>query len=141
MLAIFPPDRDAIESEVMAKILIIEADSNLSMAIVTILEMAGYDIVTAADGSVGVQAAREQKPDLILCDTLVPYQDGYSVLSTLRNEAATATTPVILLAAHLAQGDTERGKRLGASGFLLKPFTVNELLRIVEYTLRPSPVL
>jgi signal transduction histidine kinase len=92
----------------------------------------GYDAVGAENGIVGVQRAREVKPDLIICDIMMPIMDGFGVLEELRKDAALGTIPFIFLTARTDRVDYRQGMELGADDYLTKPFTASELLATVQ---------
>jgi two-component system alkaline phosphatase synthesis response regulator PhoP len=116
----------------MLNILVVETDKNLCAAIVTILELAGHLAVCANDGSTAIELAQEMRPSLILCDSMLPHQDGYAVLRSVRQTEPLGTIPIVLMTVYLSPEDLARGTTLGASGYLIKPFTDAELLRKVE---------
>jgi CheY-like chemotaxis protein len=83
----------------MKRILVIEDQPQMRRNLLTILEMEGYETAAAENGRVGLQLARSEKPDLILCDVMMPEMDGYAVLQTLHADPAFVTTPFIFLTA------------------------------------------
>src|SRR5689334_4940911 len=93
----------------MKKILIIEDQPVIRENIGTILEMEGYATISAADGAAGLELARSEKPDLVLCDILMPKLDGYGVLRELRGAAATAVMPFVFLTAKAEKLDLREG--------------------------------
>jgi len=97
-----------------------------------VLLMEGYDVLDAENGRKGIEQARRGRPDLILCDVLMPNMDGYAVLETLRAEKATAQTPFIFLTATGERGDVRFGMNLGADDYLVKPISLKELLGAVR---------
>ena len=121
----------------MTKISVLEADGNLRAAIAAILELAGYTVSTAADGSAGITMMLAELPALVLCDANLPFVDGYGVLQWLRNQSP-PMPPLIFLTAHLSQADLQRGIELGANGYLMTPFKEEELLDAVRNALNPS---
>src|SRR5688572_18958649 len=115
----------------MKRILVIEDAHSLRRDILEMLTFEGYEVAGAEDGLVGVQRARELLPDLIICDIMMPQMDGYGVLETLREEAATASIPFVFLTARTDRVDIRQGMELGADDYLTKPFTAAELLKTV----------
>ncbi len=109
-------------------ILVIEDEIDVGLNIKEILESGGFDAIVAADGKIGIQMAKEQLPDLIVCDIMMPDIDGYGVLTALRQDAATATIPFIFLTAKTTRDDVRQGMNLGADDYLTKPFRRKELL-------------
>jgi DNA-binding NarL/FixJ family response regulator len=114
------------------KILIIEDDVRTRENLATILRMEGYEPVTAPDGRRGIEAARRERPDLILCDVMMPVMDGHEVLSSLRGENPPINTPFIFLTARSDRSDIRTGMNLGADDYLTKPASARELLDAVR---------
>ncbi len=112
----------------MKKILVIEDHALMRRNVVTILEMEGYLALAAANGRDGLDLARSEKPDLILCDIMMPQMDGYEVLRALRADASTAAVPFIFLTAKGEKHDLRAGMNLGADDYLTKPASRDELL-------------
>ncbi len=110
------------------KILVIEDETTVGLNIKEILESGGFDAIVAADGKIGIQMAKEQLPDLIVCDIMMPDMDGYAVLTALRQDEATTTIPLIFLTAKTTRDDVRQGMNLGADDYLTKPFRRKELL-------------
>lgn len=125
----------------MKKILVVEDSSSLRKDILEMLGFEGFDAVGAEDGLIGVRRAREFKPDLIICDIMMPEMDGYQVLEELRKDSATAMIPFIFLTARTDRTDMRMGMELGADDFLTKPFHATELLSTVRTRLRKSEVM
>lgn len=125
----------------MTKILIIEDEKHTRENLATILEMEGYEPLTAADGVAGVDAARKGSPDLIICDVTMPKLDGYGVLAKLRNEEGTASVPFIFLTAKGDRPDVRAGMNLGADDYLTKPASAEEVLAAIETRLIRHKVL
>jgi DNA-binding NarL/FixJ family response regulator len=119
----------------MSKILIIEDQPQMRKNIATILEMENFTVVTAENGRRGVELARSEKPDLILCDVMMPELDGFGVLQALRADAVTATVPLIFLTAKGDKMDLRKGMNLGADDYLTKPVAREDLLTAVNIRL------
>jgi DNA-binding NarL/FixJ family response regulator len=115
----------------MKKILVIEDQAAMRRNLVTILEMEGFQTLTAENGRSGLELARHEKPDLILCDVMMPELDGHGVLQSLRQDKATATIPFIFLTAKGEKADLRTGMNLGADDYLAKPVTREDLLAAV----------
>jgi two-component system, OmpR family, alkaline phosphatase synthesis response regulator PhoP len=120
----------------MHRILIVEDNPDLAFGLRNNLEIEGYTIDVAEDGTKGLVRARASEPDLIILDLMMPGLDGYRVLKTLREEGY--TTPVLILSARGEETDKVRGFRLGADDYVTKPFSLLELLARVEALLRRS---
>jgi len=115
----------------MTKILVIEDEVVLRTNTLQILKFEDFDTLEAENGLVGLQIAREQLPDLILCDIMMPELDGYGVLSALRHNSATSMIPFIFTTAKSHKADLRQGMQLGADDYLTKPFSADELLSAI----------
>jgi DNA-binding NarL/FixJ family response regulator len=120
----------------MKKILVIEDEPEMRRNITTILRLEKYAPLAAENGRVGVQLAKEQKPDLVLCDVMMPELDGYGVLQALRADEATVTVPFIFLTAKGEKPDIRAGMNLGADDYLTKPVAKSDLLNAVAARLK-----
>ena len=116
----------------MTKILIIEDEPAMRANLADVLELEGFQPVTAANGREGVAVARCERPDLILCDVLMPELDGHGVLAALRNEPQTARIPFVFLTAKGERGDVRAGMDLGADDYLINPVPLDELLGAIR---------
>jgi len=116
----------------MKKILVIEDQPQMRRNIATILEMEGFQVMTAEDGAAGLEAAETSQPDLIICDVMMPRLDGYGVLKALRETTTTAGIPFIFLTAKGEKADQREGMNLGADDYLAKPVARDELLAAVR---------
>lgn len=135
-MARYPAFDRSSEERVISKILLIEDSPQVRKRIVTSLTFEGFDVVDAEDGEAGVQMARESKPDLIICDVMMPKLDGHATLSTLREDSATASIPFIFLSAKSQASDMREGLQLGADDHLIKPFSIVDLTVAVNLRLR-----
>lgn len=120
----------------MTTILLIEDNASLRRNIAQILTLEGYRALVAADGTSGLQQARETKPDLILCDIMMPGLSGYEVLAQLRAEPGIASLPFIFLTAKGDMPDLRLGMSLGADDYLAKPVARTDLLEAVRTRLQ-----
>ena len=118
----------------MRTILIVEDNADLALGLRNNLEIEGYRVITVHDGAAGLAAVREQAPDLVVLDLMLPLMDGHRVLHEMR--AGGSTMPVLLLTAKSEEVDKVRGLRLGADDYVTKPFGVLELLARIEALLR-----
>lgn len=125
----------------MAKILVIEDDETIREDIIEILHCADFEAIGAEDGLTGIQLAKTYKPDLIICDVMMPKLDGYSVLITLRHDPEVAVVPFVFLTAKSGRKDRREGMKLGASDYLVKPVGQVELLEAVSTQLDKSSKL
>ena len=116
----------------MTKMLVIEDEAPIRDKIVTVLKYENYEVIDAPNGREGVVSARENKPDLIICDVLMPDMNGYGALAALRDDPDTSVIPVIFLTAAASRADMRKGMELGADDYITKPYTVEELLAAVR---------
>lgn len=121
-------------------LLLIEDDEVIRENTAEILELANYEVVTADNGKTGVARALEVKPDLVLCDIMMPELDGYGVLYLLSKNPETSGIPFIFLTAKAEQSDIRKGMALGADDYLTKPFEEMDLLNAIEGRLKRSAV-
>src|SRR6476660_3316650 len=105
----------------MKKILLIEDNKEMRENTSEILELANYDVVTAANGKIGVELATQINPDLIVCDIMMPELDGYGVLYLLAKKPETSGIPFIFLTAKTEKTDMRKGMSMGANDYLTKP--------------------
>lgn len=120
----------------MKKILLIEDNPDIRENTSEILSLAGYDVSTAENGKIGVDVAQRLKPDLIICDIMMPELDGYGVLHILNKNTETSSIPFIFLTAKTEKTDIRKGMTLGADDYLTKPFDDTDLLNAIETRLR-----
>jgi DNA-binding NarL/FixJ family response regulator len=120
----------------MKKILVIEDEPEMRRNIITILRLEKFKPIAAENGRVGVELARKEQPDLILCDVMMPELDGYGVLQALRADPATVTTPLIFLTAKGEKADVRGGMNLGADDYLTKPVAKADLLTAISARLK-----
>ncbi len=123
------------------KILLIEDNMAMRENIAEILELAGYEVAIGCNGKEGVAQAQKNRPDLIICDIMMPVLDGYGVLHMLSRQESTAGIPFIFLTAKAEKTDFRKGMEMGADDYLTKPFDDVELLNAIESRLRKSEVL
>ncbi len=122
----------------MKKILVIDDEEWLREMVQMALRQRGYEVIEAENGAVGVEKARKQLPDLILCDVNMEKMDGYLTLSSLRNEPVTAAIPFILMTGLADNAGMRHGMELGADDYLPKPFTIDGLYAAVDARLRKA---
>lgn len=117
-------------------ILIIEDNDDIRESTAEILEMSGFEVLTANEGKSGVDIAINQLPDIILCDIMMPELDGYGVLYMLSKHEETAGIPFIFLTAKAERADMRKAMEMGADDYLTKPFDDMELLNAIETRLK-----
>lgn len=122
-------------------ILVIEDNVEMADNIKSILELAQYRVTTATNGKEGVKLVNQLRPDLILCDIMMPELDGYGVLHILHAEPETATIPFIFLTALGDRKDLRKGMNLGADDYLTKPFESTDLLKMIEVRMRKRDLM
>lgn len=116
----------------MTKILVIEDEPEMRRNLVTILTLEKFSALGAENGLRGVELARLERPDLIICDVMMPEMDGHGVLQTLRQEPSLASTPFIFLTARGEKQDVRHGMNLGADDYLTKPVAKADLLSAIR---------
>lgn len=114
------------------RILVIDDDMHLLVGIKALLEREGYDVLTSDDSKAGMQIARQQTPDLIICDIMMPFMDGFKLHETVKSDDATKNIPFLFLSARASQEDKVRGLKTGADDYITKPFDHRELLARVS---------
>jgi cAMP-binding proteins - catabolite gene activator and regulatory subunit of cAMP-dependent protein kinases len=125
----------------MKKILIIEDNDTLRENTMEILELSNYKVYGACNGKEGIEMAIHTKPDIIVCDIMMPEVDGYGVLHMIQKNEELKHTPFIFLSAKAERTDFRKGMELGADDYIAKPFTATELLTAVESRLKKSMFL
>lgn len=116
----------------MKKVLLVEDNTEVRENTAEILELAGYEVLTAENGKVGVEKAVKESPDLIICDIMMPVLDGYGTLHMLSKNEKTAHIPFIFLTAKAERSDMRKGMEMGADDYITKPFDDIELLNAIE---------
>lgn len=116
----------------MTKILIIEDEAAIRTNLADVLELEQFHPIAAANGKEGIELARKERPDLILCDILMPELDGPGVLEMLREDSGLAKTPFIFLTAKGERADLRKGMNMGADDYLIKPVPIEELLAAIR---------
>ncbi len=125
----------------MKTVLLIEDNSEIRENMGEILELAGYHVLLAPNGKEGVNFAITEKPDVIVCDIMMPELDGYGVIHLLQKNPDTQQIPFIFLTAKAERSEMRKGMELGADDYITKPFTGTELLQAIEGRLRKSEAL
>lgn len=125
----------------MKSVLVIDDNQGIRENTAEIMELAGYKTFTAENGKKGVELAVREKPDVIICDIMMPELDGYGVLHLLRKNPETGHIPFIFLTAKTERSDLRKGMEMGADDYVTKPFEEIELLNAVEIRLKKTEVL
>ena len=116
----------------MKKILVIEDEPEMCRNLTTVLRLEQFRPLPAENGRIGIELAKQEKPDLILCDVMMPELDGYGVIAALRADQETAAIPFIFLTAKGEKPDIRAGMNLGADDYLIKPVTKYDLLDAIN---------
>jgi len=122
----------------MARVLVVDDDPDIRVAIVEALKIAGYDVGSAATGAGALAICRQQCPDLVLLDQMLPDLDGLEVCRRLRDEPSTGRVPIVFVTARTGEQDRVRGLAAGADDYVIKPFSTAELLLRIRAVLRRS---
>ncbi len=120
----------------MAKILVIDDDTSINELIKVNLELAYYNVITAFDGNKGYALAKQELPDLIILDVMMPEVDGYTVAKRIRENDSTKDIPIIMLTALNMLQNKAQGFNIGVDDYLVKPFEMEELLMRVKALLK-----
>ena len=116
----------------MKQILIIEDDINIRETLCDILELKGHEVIAADDGQAGILKAAQYKPDLIICDIMMPKLNGYQVLDVIRNNRWLTRKPFIFLSAKSSKEEVFEGLLKGDNEYITKPFTNQELFTAID---------
>jgi CheY-like chemotaxis protein len=108
-------------------VLVADDDEDILALVKAVLERSGHEVMTAGDGVEALALVRDRRPDLAVLDVSMPELDGLEVLRRLREDEATSELPVVLLSARAQEADVARGFAAGASAYIRKPFSPNEL--------------
>lgn len=125
----------------MKKVLLIEDDTVLRENTAELLELSDYEVLTAANGKIGLDRAKETKPDIIICDIMMPVLDGYGVLEGLSKHHDTKFIPFIFLSAKTERQDVRKGMDLGADDYITKPFSEDEIISAIESRIAKAAIL
>jgi DNA-binding response OmpR family regulator len=123
----------------MAKVLIVEDEETLARNLADKLRGDGFTVVTAGDGEEGLEKVREDRPDLVVLDIMLPKLDGLSLCRIIRRDTATAHIPIIMLTARGTEVDKIVGLESGADDYVVKPLALGEFLARVRAVMRRAP--
>ncbi|MDP3073111.1 MAG: response regulator, partial [Opitutaceae bacterium] len=124
----------------MKRILVIDDEGKLRQHYGELLRLEGFEVIEARGGREGIERARQDAPDLVLCDVTMPEINGHRVLEVLRGDPLTAHLPFVFLTGCTGHEDMRTGMNLGADDYLTKPATPDELLTAVRARLRRAEV-
>jgi DNA-binding response OmpR family regulator len=122
----------------LQRALVVDDEAAIARLVEINLKRAGYEVSIARDGVEALEKVRDQRPDIIICDVMMPRLDGIQVLRQLKADAATRDIPVIMLTAKSQHEDILNGWQSGTEMYLTKPFSPPELLMFVRRLTRPS---
>jgi CheY-like chemotaxis protein len=122
------------------RVLIVEDNVDNYQLVRFLLERAGYDILSAANGREGVEMARRARPDLILMDLAMPEMDGWDATKVLKSDAATRSIPILALTARTLPADRKRAMDAGCDGYISKPIKVATFDRLIMNLVRQAKV-
>lgn len=125
----------------MKKILLIEDDTALRENTAELLELSNYEVATAPNGRIGIEKAKADPPQIVVCDIMMPEVDGYGVLEALAADAATSHIPFIFLSAKTEHKEIRKGMDMGADDYLTKPFDEEELISAIESRIAKATIL
>jgi DNA-binding response OmpR family regulator len=125
----------------MKTVLLIEDDVVLRENTAEILELAGYNVLTASNGKSGIKTVQKYVPDIIVCDIMMPEIDGYETLKILSKNKKTNRIPFIFLSAKTEHKDVRKGMNLGADDYITKPFSEDELISAIASRLAKAEIL
>ena len=114
------------------RILLVDDHQTVFRLLAAFVRIKGYELLYAESGQQGIVMARQELPDLILLDVMMPDIDGFRVCQYLKENPETKDIPVMFLTARGAEGDLETGRKAGADGFMTKPFQTTEVLKQIE---------
>jgi DNA-binding response OmpR family regulator len=120
----------------MARILLAEDEQQIGDMVAFKLANAGHDVLRVVDGEAALAAAERERPDVIILDVMMPVLDGFAVLGRLKADPGLSTIPVIMLTARGQERDVLSGLQGGAADYIVKPFSLKELLARVDVALR-----
>jgi len=116
----------------MHRILIVDDEPNIVLALELLMKKEGYEVHTVADGERAVQAAKELRPDVILLDIMMPKMDGYEVCQSIRSDVLLKDVSIIMLTAKGREVEREKGLALGADHYITKPFSTRQVVMKVR---------
>lgn len=122
-------DKGAIMAQ---HVLIVDDEPNIVLSLEFLLARAGFTVATASDGDSALACAREQPPDVVLLDIMLPGMDGYELCQAFREQPGLEHVPILMLTARGREVDREKGLSLGADDYIVKPFSTREVVERVR---------
>jgi DNA-binding response OmpR family regulator len=120
------------------RVLIVDDEPSIVISLEFLLKREGFDVSVARDGQEGLTAIRDQHPDLVVLDVMMPKLDGFAVLEAVRADPDLAATRVLMLTAKGREAEQKKGLALGADAYLSKPFSTHELIAKARTLLAPA---
>lgn len=120
----------------MARVLVVDDEPNIVLSLEFLMQQAGFEVSTAADGETALELVGKTPPDLLLLDISLPGISGFEVLETLRAQEAFRKLPIVMLTAHGREVEREKGLALGADDYITKPFSTRQLVEKVKMLLQ-----
>jgi twitching motility two-component system response regulator PilG len=121
------------------RILVVEDEESLLKLESILFTTRGYQVTGASDGPSALEAIRNDPPDLVVLDIMLPGLDGFEVCRRIKSDPQTATIPVVILSAKKSSQDLERGRNAGADAYLTKPFKAVKVLQVIEGLIGGTP--
>lgn len=120
----------------MARVLVVDDEPNIVLSLEFLMQQAGFEVSTAADGETALELVGKTPPNLLLLDISLPGISGFEVLETLRAQEAFRKLPIVMLTAHGREVEREKGLALGADDYITKPFSTRQLVEKVKMLLQ-----
>ena len=122
----------------LRKVLIVDDESNILMALEFLFKRSGYDVRLARDGGEALQEVDAWRPDVMLLDIMMPVKNGYEVCQTVRERPELAAMKIVMLSAKGGEAEINKGLSLGADRYVTKPFSTQELLATIDQLFQPG---
>jgi DNA-binding response OmpR family regulator len=122
----------------LRKVLIVDDEPNILMALEFLFKRSGYDVRLARDGGEALQEADAWRPDVMLLDIMMPVKNGYEVCRTVRERPKLAAMKIVMLSAKGSEAEINKGLSLGADRYVTKPFSTQELLATIDQLFQPG---
>ncbi|WP_260294615.1 response regulator [Sedimenticola hydrogenitrophicus] len=119
-------------------ILIVDDEKNIAISVDYLLRREGYEVSVAHDGEEGLRRIRDDRPDLVLLDIMMPKLNGFEVCEAVRQDPELAGVRIVMLTAKGRDAEKEKGLALGADAYITKPFATRELVSQVKALLQPT---
>ncbi|OFZ01213.1 MAG: hypothetical protein A3K10_05880 [Bacteroidetes bacterium RIFCSPLOWO2_12_FULL_31_6] len=134
----FKAPKDENHHQCSKRVLLIEDNLEIRENVTELLEIAGYEVVVAPNGSSAILLAKEKLPNIILCDIKMPKFNGYKILLNLKNDSITSSIPFIFITAKAEKKDRTIAMKMGADKYIIKPFEADFLLNEIVACLKPK---